>query len=170
MTTPDPIRGLRRTRNIIIAVIAGVAALFLIGSCGYSTIKGFIGSSARDYVTSNYQRQSSLDEGDVQAYVADGTPSEVAAQISDAEDPTDQRAGDAGGAGNQAGTQFLQYPNYLIGMFPYGTDKTRVMVSRDYRSGYNHYHNYVGGYWVPTPNFGGSGSDNRGGGSGGGGK
>ena len=40
------------------------------------------------------------------------------------------------------------------------------MVSRDYRSGYNHYHSYVGGFWVPTPDYSGSGSSNRGGGSG----
>ncbi|MET9201509.1 DUF4247 domain-containing protein [Gordonia sp. NPDC003585] len=164
---PDPLRSLRRTRNIIIAVIAGVAILILIGSCGYNAFKQ---NNARQYVTSNYQRDASLDESGVQAYIADGTPSKVADEISDAENPNDRREGDAAAAGAVAGSLFMQYPDYLIGLFPYGNDKTRVMVSRDYRSGYNHYHNYVGGYWVPTPNFGGNGSDNRGGGSNGGGK
>ena len=25
------------------------------------------------------------------------------------------------------------------------------MVSKDYRTGLNHYHGYIGSYWVPTP-------------------
>ncbi|MDL9936963.1 DUF4247 domain-containing protein [Gordonia sp. ABSL1-1] len=165
----DPLAGLRRTRNRIIAAIAGVAALILIGSCGYHAIKGVAGGSARDHITSQYHREATLDEGDVQAYIADGAPADVADQIAIAEVPTDRRSGDTA-PGNVAGTTFMQYPNYLVALFPYGVGKTQVMLSRDYRSGYHHYHNYVGGYWVPSPSYGGSGSDNRGGGSGGGGK
>ena len=51
---------------------------------------------------------------------------------------------------------FLQYPDYVIGLFDYRTDQTRVMVSKDYTTGYTHYHNYVGGHWVPTPAYSGS--------------
>ena len=161
----DPTRRLRRIRNTIIALIV-IVALIALGSCAVSAFRGSGGGDARAYVTSHYQRDSSLDESDVDAYIADGDPSTVSAQLASAQNPTDQRAGDTAGAGNVAGTQFLQYPGYLIGLFPYAADKTKVMVSRDYRSGYNHYHSYVGGYWVPTPDFSGSGSSNRGGGSG----
>ncbi|GAB38723.1 MULTISPECIES: DUF4247 domain-containing protein [Gordonia] len=161
----DPARRLRFARNFIIALIVLVAAVVL-GSYAVSALRGAATGDARAYVTSHYQRDSSLDESDVDAYVADGDPSTVAAQLTSAQNPTDQRAGDSASAGNVADTQFLQYPGYLIGLFPYATNKTKVMVSRDYRSGYNHYHSYVGGYWVPTPDFSGSGSSNRGGGSG----
>lgn len=162
---PDPARSMRRVRNFIIAVIV-LAALIALGSCGLSALRGSSGGDARAYVKSHYQRDSSLDESDVDAYVADGDPSTVSAQLTSAQSPTDQRAGDTSGAGNVTGTQFLQYPDYLIGLFPYAAGKTKVMVSRDYRSGYNHYHSYVGGFWVPTPDYSGSGSSNRGGGSG----
>lgn len=161
----DPTRRLRLIRNAIIAFIV-IVALVALGSCGLSALRGSSGGDARAYVTSHYQRQSSLDESDVDAYIADGDPSSVSAQLASAQHPTDQRAGDSGAAGNIAGTQFLQYPGYLIALFPYAAGKTKVMVSRDYRSGYNHYHSYVGGFWVPTPDFSGSGSSNRGGGSG----
>ncbi|WP_082933591.1 DUF4247 domain-containing protein [Gordonia sp. 852002-10350_SCH5691597] len=161
----DPTRRLRRIRNTIIALIV-IVAFIVLGSCAVSALRGSGGGDAKAYVTSHYQRDSSLDESDVDAYIADGDPSTVSAQLASAQSPTDQRAGDSAGAGNIAGTQFLQYPGYLIGLFPYATGKTKVMVSRDYRSGYNHYHSYVGGYWVPTPDFSGSGSSNRGGGSG----
>ncbi|MCZ4534090.1 DUF4247 domain-containing protein [Gordonia terrae] len=167
---PDPRRRLNKTRNIIIGVIVVLTVFALIGACTARVARGGgIGGSARDYITQNYERDTSLDEGDVDAYVADGTPEQVAAEIRDAERPSDQRSG-ATGTGNIAGTQFLQYPDYLVGLFPLAAGATRVMLSRDYRSGYHHYHPYVGAFWVPTPRYAGSGSGNRGGGSGGGGK
>ncbi|WP_055475717.1 DUF4247 domain-containing protein [Gordonia sp. HS-NH1] len=167
---PDPRRRLNKIRNIIIGVIVVLTVFALIGACTARVARGGgIGGSARDYISQNYERDTSLDEGDVDAYVADGTPAEVAADIRDAERPSDQRTG-ATGAGNISGTQFLQYPDYLVGLFPLAAGTTRVMLSRDYRSGYNHYHPYVGAFWVPTPRYAGSGSGNRGGGSGGGGK
>ena len=94
-------------------------------------------------------------------------PATVAAQIRNAEKPIDQRTATPATltTGGQSGT-FLQYPDYVIGLFDYGTDQTRVMVSKDYTTGYTHYHNYVGRHWVPTPAYSGSGSSNRGGGSG----
>ncbi|MBD0861601.1 DUF4247 domain-containing protein [Gordonia sp. zg691] len=168
--TPDPRRRLNRIRNIIIGVIVVVTIFALLGACGTRALRGDgLGGSARDHITQNYQRETALDDGDVDAYIADGTPAEVADELRDAERPADQRGG-AAGAGNVAGTQFLQYPDYLVGLFPYAAGQTRVMLSRDYRSGYNHYHSYVGAFWVPTPRYSGSGSGNRGGGSGGGGK
>ncbi|EON32551.1 hypothetical protein GTC6_12171 [Gordonia terrae C-6] len=167
---PDPRRRLTKIRNIIIGVIIVLTVFALIGACTARVARGGgIGGSARDYISQNYERDTSLDEGDVDAYVANGTPAEVAADIRDAERPSDQRTG-ATGAGNISGTQFLQYPDYLVGLFPLAAGTTRVMLSRDYRSGYNHYHPYVGAFWVPTPRYAGSGSGNRGGGSGGGGK
>ncbi|AFR47266.1 DUF4247 domain-containing protein [Gordonia sp. KTR9] len=167
---PDPRRRLNKIRNIIIGVIIVLTVFALIGACTARVARGGgIGGSARDYISQNYERDTSLDEGDVDAYVANGTPAEVAADIRDAERPSDQRTG-ATGAGNISGTQFLQYPDYLVGLFPLAAGTTRVMLSRDYRSGYNHYHPYIGAFWVPTPRYAGSGSGNRGGGSGGGGK
>lgn len=163
---PDPARRLRLIRNILIGVIVIAALAAMIGSCTSGVGRG----DARSYVQANYQREPSLDESNVDAYVASGSPTTVADQISDAQRPNDVREGDSRTAGNVAGTRFLQYPDYLIALFPYGTNQTRVMVSRDYRSGYNHYLPYVGAFWVPTPNYSGSGSGNRGGGSGGGGK
>ncbi|GAA1482239.1 hypothetical protein GCM10009624_26790 [Gordonia sinesedis] len=163
---PDPARRLRLVRNIIIAVIAVIAVFALIASCATSAGSG----DARRYVQSTYQRDASLDESNVTAYVAKGSPTTVADQIANVERPNDIRDGDTSAAGNVAGTRFLQYPDYLIALFPYGFNQTRVMVSRDYRSGYNHYIGYVGPFWVPTPGYSGSGSGNRGGGSGGGGK
>lgn len=167
---PDPRRRLNRIRNIIIGVIVVITIFALLGACGARALRGGgLSGSARDYISQNYERNTTLDDGDVDAYVADGTPAEVAEDIRDAERPTDQRAGTSG-TGNVAGTQFLQYPDYLVALFPYAANQTRVMLSRDYRSGYNRYHNYVGAFWVPTPGYSGSGSSNRGGGSGGGGK
>nr|WP_245555785.1 DUF4247 domain-containing protein [Gordonia soli] len=155
---------------MIIGVIAAVAVLALVGTCSVKAFGGGNGTSVRNYISSNYQRDTGLDEGDVDAYVADGSPASVASTLAGVESPTDRRNGDSRQAGNVAGTQFLQYPDYLVALFPYAANKTRVMLSRDYRSGYNHYHSYVGGFWVPTPSYSGSGSGYRGGGSGGGGK
>ncbi|GAB88981.1 DUF4247 domain-containing protein [Gordonia rhizosphera] len=168
----DPRRGLRRTRNIIIGVIVVIALLAIVGSCSVTAIRGMTGdnANARNYITSHYQRDPSLDDGDVDAYVAQGTPTTVAAELSDVQRPTDQRSGDTSNPQNAAGTQFLQYPDYLVGLFPLTAATTQVMLSRDYESGYRHYRPYVGGFWVPTPSYGGSGSSYRGGGSGGGGK
>lgn len=160
MSTPDPRRKLFIVRNIIVGVIVVVAGLAVFASCGSG-----VTSSARNYISGHYQRTGSLDELNQTAYVADGTPDQVAAQITTAERPNDSRAG-ATGLGNVEGTRFLQYPDYLVALFPYGAAKSKVMVSKDYTSGYHHYHNYVGGYWVPTPHYSGSGSGNRGGGSG----
>ena len=112
-----------------------------------------------------YTRDASLDEVDLVAYVADGNPTAVANDIAASQPPTDLRNG-AQQAGNITGALFLQYPAYLVGVFPYGTNQSRVMVSKDYRSGYNRYHSYVGGFWVPTPGYSGPGDDYRGGGSG----
>lgn len=156
--TDDPRQRLNRIRNILIGVIIVVAALAMVATCTADVAR----SGARNYVTSHYSRDAALDEGTVKAYVANGSPSAVTAQIRKAEKPRDQRTSASGGA---TGT-FLQYSDYLIGLFPHGTGKTRVMVSKDYSTGYTHYHNYVGGYWVPTPAYSGSGSSHRGGGSG----
>lgn len=164
---------MRRTRNIIIAVIVMIALFAIVATCSVRAVNGLTGenASARNYITANYQRDPALDEGSVDAYVAQGTPSTVASELSGVEQPTDQRAGDTTGTtANVAGTEFLQYPEYVVGLFPLAAGTTKVMLSRDYRSGYNHFLPYVGGFWVPTPNFGGSGSSYRGGGSGGGGK
>ncbi|MEO9326562.1 DUF4247 domain-containing protein [Gordonia aurantiaca] len=166
----DARRRLNRIRNIIIGVIVVITIFALIGACGARIVReGGLGGSARDFISQNYQRNAALDDGDVAAYLAEGTPAEVAEDIRDAERPTDQRTG-ASATGNIAGAQFLQYPDYLVALFPYAANQTRVMLSRDYRSGYNRYHSYIGGFWVPTPGYSGSGSGNRGGGSGGGGK
>jgi len=115
--------------------------------------------------SAKYTRDTSLDEVDLVAYVSDGSPTAVANEIAASKAPTDLRSG-AQQAGNVAGAMFLQYPAYLVGVFPYGTNRSRVMVSKNYRSGFNHYRSYVGGFWVPTPGYSGPGDSYRGGGSG----
>lgn len=161
MSSPDPRRKLFIVRNIIVGIIVVVAGLLVVGSCA----SGSTSTSARRYISDHYQRMASLDESNTTAFVADGSPDIVAGQISGAERPTDSRAG-ALDQGNVAGTRFLQYPDYLVALFPYAAGKSKVMLSKDYTSGYHHYHSYVGGYWVPTPHYSGTGSSNRGGGSG----
>ncbi|WP_132991944.1 DUF4247 domain-containing protein [Gordonia zhaorongruii] len=156
---PDRSRRWRTVRTVAIVVAIVIAVFALAVTCSSGN------GDARNYVTSNYQRDASLDEGSVKAYVADGNPTKVADELSDEESPADRREG-ASGTGNVEGSRFLQYPDYLIALFPHAGDKTRVMLSTDYRSGYHHYHSYVGAFWVPTPAFSGSGSGYRGGGSG----
>lgn len=165
----DPRRGLNRVRNIIIGIIALVALLGIIGSCSVKAFGGD-GSSARKYISANYQRNASLDESNVTAYVADKPVGSVESKLVDVERPNDRRSGDSRGVGNVSGSRFLQYRDYMVALFPLAGNKTRVMVSKDYQSGYHHYHSYVGGFWVPIPSYGGGGSNYRGGGSGGGGK
>ncbi len=160
---PDPRKRLFLVRNILVGLIALLAGFLMLGSCVSSSKTS--GTDARGFITSHYQRNASLDETDHTAYVASGSPDQVAKEISDAQRPNDSRSG-AASVGNVEGTRFLQYPDYLVALFPYAAGKSRVMLSRDYRSGYNHYHNYVGGFWVPIPHYSGSGSSYRGGGSG----
>ncbi|GED97244.1 DUF4247 domain-containing protein [Gordonia crocea] len=155
--------GLRRARNWIIGIICVLTVGALATTCAIDG--GFRGRDARAYVQKTYQRNAALDEGNVVAYVANADPKSVSDAITTEERPTDRRTG-ATQVGNIAGSTFLQYPDYLIGVFPYGADKSRVMVSKDYRTGYNHYHSYVGSYWVPTPHYSGRGNSYRGGGSG----
>ena len=65
---PDPRRRLNKTRNIIIGVIVVLTIFALIGACTARVARGGgIGGSARDYITQNYERDTSLDEGDVDA-------------------------------------------------------------------------------------------------------
>ncbi|GAC80513.1 protein of unknown function [Gordonia malaquae] len=156
---PDPRKDLFLIRNILVGVIIVIAAIAIIVTWASRP------SSAKEHITREYQRTTALDESGESAYVADGTPSSVAAAISDVEEPVDELDG-AGADGTLDGSHFMQYPDYLIALFPYQSGKTKVMVSRDYTSGYNHYHHYVGSHWVSTPRYSGSGSDYRGGGSG----
>lgn len=130
---------------------------------------GLLGAlNARDYIDARFVRNETLDEAaSISGYVADGDVDTVAQEISEAERPTDARPG-ATSYGNVEGARFLQYPLYIVGLFPYGVGKTRVMVSKDYRTGLDHYHSYIGTYWVPTPHYSGPGDSYRGGGSGGG--
>lgn len=60
----------------------------------------------------------------VQAYIADGTPSKVAERDQRRREPqqTGARVMPAA-AGAVAGSLLMQYPDYLIGLFPYGNDK-----------------------------------------------
>lgn len=164
MTGRDPGANLRLIRNLLIGLIGLVTAVALMATCAIDG--GFGSNSARGYIQSTYTRNAALDEGSATTgYVADGNVATVAHDISKAERPTDSRPG-AKGFGNVEGAQFLQYPDYIVGLFPYGSDKTRVMLSKDYRTGYNHYHGYIGSYWVPIPHYPGRGSTYRGGGSG----
>jgi hypothetical protein len=147
-------RPLNRVRNGIIAAIVLIAVALLAFSCVSGATSG---NSARNY---------NLDEGSVDAYIADGTPEKVAGQISKAQKPTDQRQATQTVAGVTSSGLFMQYPDYLVGLFPYQGNKTRVMLSDDYETGYRHYGGFIGGFWVSRPGFSGGGSDYRGGGGG----
>jgi hypothetical protein len=156
-------RPLNRIRNGIIAVIVLIAVALLAFSC----VSGTSGATdARAYIQQSYNRESSLDESSVDAYVADGTPEQVADEISAVAQPVDRRTATDTTTGSSASGLFLQYPDYLVGLFPYEGNKTRVMLSDDYESGYRHYSGYVGPLWVSRPNYSGGGSDYRGGGGG----
>jgi hypothetical protein len=156
-------RPLNRIRNGIIAAIVLVAVALLAFSC----VSGSSGSTnAKAYIQQNYQREAGLDESSVDAYVADGTPEQVADEISEIQQPVDRRTATDTATATSGTGLFLQYPDYLVGLFPYQDNKTRVMVSDDYESGYRHYSGFVGPLWVSRPNFSGGGSDYRGGGGG----
>ncbi|MCK0516502.1 DUF4247 domain-containing protein [Williamsia sp. DF01-3] len=154
---------LNRIRNGIIAAIILVAVALLAFSC---VSGGVASTSARSYIQQNYDRTPNLDEGSVDAYIADGTPEQVAGQIRGAQRPADQRQATQTVAGVPTSGLFMQYPDYLVGLFPYENNNTRVMLSDDYESGYRHYGGFIGGFWVSRPNFSGGGSDYRGGGGG----
>ncbi|WP_415045591.1 DUF4247 domain-containing protein [Gordonia sp. (in: high G+C Gram-positive bacteria)] len=125
---PDPARNLRRLRNVLLAVIGVLTLLALVGSCAVDVARsGLLGQSAKSYIEANYQRSPGLDEPSVRAYVADESVWAVAAAITGAEEPIDARSGDTQ-AGNIVGTRFLQYSDYLVGLFPNGPTGTRVML------------------------------------------
>jgi Domain of unknown function (DUF4247) len=156
-------RPLNRIRNGIIAAIVLIAVALLAFSC----VSGSSGAAdPRAYIQQNYQRETVLDESSVDAYIADGTPEQVADEISEVAQPVDRRTATDTATGSSATGLFLQYPDYLVGLFPYEDNKTRVMLSDDYESGYRHYNGYVGPLWVSRPNYSGGGSDYRGGGGG----
>ncbi len=153
--------GIDRVRNIIIIVIALIAVILLVLTF---TRSGGSSSSAKGYIEKNYQRTSSADVRGNRAYDAALAPAAVASAVSKAQRPTDTRTS-TGTSGDEG--RFLQYRDYIVAIFANGSsNRSRITVSDDYRSGYTYYGGYIGRYWTPRPASGGSGSDFRGGGSG----
>ena len=159
-------RKLNRVRNFIIAVIAPVAIILLIVTfvrpAGAST-------SARGYIEKSYTRLPSGDIRGNTAYSADIAPAAVVSAVAAAQRPTDTRSAryDYQGISSSDEGRFLQYPDYIVAVFPNGSpNRSRITVSDDYRSGYAFYGAYIGRYWTPRPASAGTGSGFRGGGSG----
>lgn len=164
--TPYDRSGLNRIRNVVIAAIVLIAVILLVVT--FTRSGG--SSSARGYIEKNYARTNSADVRGNKAYAAAIAPAAVASAVSRAQRPTDTRTASATsstpGATSGEG-RFLQYRDYIVAIFPDGSsNRSRITVSDDYRSGYSYYGGYIGRYWTPRPASGGSGSDFRGGGSG----
>jgi hypothetical protein len=162
-------RKLNRVRNLIIALIALVAIILLIVT--FSRPAG-ASTSARGYIEKTYTRVPSADVNRIRAYDANVDPSAAQSAISRAQRPTDTRQASDSYSGLSpaeatTGT-FLQYRDYIVAIFPVAgsSNRSRVTISDDYRSGYGYYGGYIGRYWTPRPATGGTGSDFRGGGSG----
>lgn len=161
-------RRLNRVRNLVIAVIVLIAVILLIVTF---TRPAGASSSARGYIERTYSRVPSADVSRIRAYDAAVSPSAAQSAISKAQRPTDTRIASASSGLSAAGQQigrFLQYRDYIVAIFPVAgsSNRSRVTVSDDYRSGYGYYGGYIGRYWTPRPATGGTGSDFRGGGSG----
>ncbi|GAB3294531.1 DUF4247 domain-containing protein [Epidermidibacterium keratini] len=145
----------RRPIAIIAAILAVVLAL---GACSST-------ANPSSYIKDKYQRDASLDENGIQAYVASGKdPEVVATEISTNAQPLDRRTSSENAAADGGNSVFLQYQNVIVSIFPY-QDGSRVMLG-DYRRAHSVYFAYIGGFWASTPGTVGGGSNNRGGGSG----
>lgn len=129
-------------RALAAALLLGVAVL---AGCG--------GGSVRDYVQSNYERQSGPGERPA-VYRSDEPPSRTAADIAEARRPGDRRVTESG--------VFLRYQRDFVGVVPDRGGGSRVLVD-DQRHGYGFFFPYVGGFWGRSS---GRGESFRGGGPG----
>jgi hypothetical protein len=157
---------LNRVRNLIIAVIVLIAVILLIVTF---TRPAGASTSARGHIEKTYTRVPSGDIRGNKAYTADIAPAAVVSAVAAAQRPTDTRTAryDFQGISSSDEGRFLQYPDYIVAVFPNGSpNRSRITVSDDYRSGYAFYGAYIGRYWTPRPATAGTGSDFRGGGSG----
>lgn len=146
--------------RIIAFAVVGIIVLFVLArACGTSS------DDPTSYITKTYERESSLDEDGIEAYVAAGkSPESVASDISANADPIDRRTSSENAAEDGGNAVFLQYSDKIASIFPY-QGGSKVMLG-DYKKAHSHYFVYIGGFWGSTPNYGGGGSGNRGGGVG----
>ncbi len=142
-----------------LAIIAGLLVVVLaLGACSST-------SDPTSFIRDKYQRESSLDENGIDAYVAAGKdPEAVATEISAAAQPLDRRTSSQNAAADGGNAVFLQYQKVIVSIFPY-QGGSRVMLG-DYRRAHSTYFAFIGGFWASTPGSAGGGSNNRGGGSG----
>lgn len=151
-----------RLRTVAIVVAGLIVIALLARAC---TSGSGSGADPTSYIEQTYERESNLDEDGIKAYVADGqTPQTVASDISADAEPIDRRASSENAAADGGDSVFLQYSDEIVSIFPY-EGGSKVMLG-DYEQAHSHYFVYLGGWWAPTPGYGGGGSGNRGGGAG----
>lgn len=143
----------------VLAVITGIVAVVVLARACSSP------DDPRKFIADTYRRTASLDEGQLQAYLARGKgPHAVATEISAEVQPIDRRSVPDPAGANADDAVFLQYGDQIVAVFAH-EGGSRVMVG-EYRAARSHYIAFIGGYWPATPSYGGTGSGNRGGGSG----
>lgn len=143
----------------VLAIVTGIVAIVVLGRACSSP------NDPREFIAETYERTSSLDEGQMQAYLARGKePHAVATEISAEVQPIDRRSVQDPAGANADNAVFLQYGDQIVAVFAHDGG-SRVMVG-EYRAARSHYIAFIGGYWPATPSYSGTGSGNRGGGSG----
>lgn len=148
-----------RWRAIGLLVVGVIVVLLLARACGSS------GADPTSYIQKTYDREPSLDEDGIKAYLAaDQSPQKVASQISAAAEPLDRRTSSEHAATDGGDAVFLQYSEQIVSIFPHAGG-SKVMLG-SYERAHSHYFVYLGGWWGATPGYGGGGSGNRGGGIG----
>lgn len=148
-----------RWRIIGLIAVGVIVVLLLARACGRS------GADPTAYIKQTYDRETSLDENGIDAYVAAGkTPQSVASDISANAEPLDRRTSSENAAADGGDAVFLQYSDRIVGIFPY-QGGSKVMLG-DYERAHSHWFIFVGGFWGSSPGYGGGGAGNRGGGAG----
>lgn len=149
----------RGWRAVAFAVLAVILLVLLARGCSSPT------DDPTAYVKKTYQRESSLDENGINAYVAaDESPQRVASDISANADPIDRRTSSENAATDGGDAVFLQYSDKIVGIFPHDGG-SKIMLG-DYARAHSYWFVFVGGWWGSTPGYSGGGSGNRGGGVG----
>lgn len=133
-------------------VVAGVLGAIGLVLCGVALFSGDF--SPRGYVSNHYQRAASHDIGrEAVAYTSANPPSVVAAEVTGAWKPADERVDGTG--------VYLRYADDSVVILPLAAGS--LILVEALRTAYPRYYGVVGGYWGWNTRDGG---DFRGGGPG----
>lgn len=147
----------RRPR--LLAILAGILVIALtLQACSSN-------ANPSSFIKDTYERDTSLDEKNADAYVAADSPEAVATEISSEAQPLDRRTSSENASTDGGNSVFLQYQDVIVAIFPHDGNGSRIMLG-SYRTMHSAYFLYVGGFWASTPGGAGGGSNNRGGGAG----